>query len=389
MGAEAFVYGFSYPYFSLSLHRLGLTSGLIGLNSSIACIGIIFLGPFLPRLLARFGLRTIGIIQFALAGACFGVLLLSQVVIVWFLARFVLGTIVASVWTTTEIWLNAVVSNRRRGLILGISGAVYACCEFLGPLALGLFGVSSQAAVLTAFVPLAAGVLVAACLRRPASRGLDEEPATHTLRRAVTVARPLLIAGFISGFGDASMLGLLPLYGLSHGLSVAASARLVAAFSAGEAVLVLVLGWLADRYRRASVIIGTMLAAALAACVLPLAGSSTWGLLIVSFALGGTICSLYTLLTVLMGTNFTGTRLSTVASGFTVAYSIGSVTGPAIIGFLMHAVGASALPESIAIAFAAAAFVLLADHRRGVTRQARGQKTKVGSGGNPLNPTDE
>jgi hypothetical protein len=33
IGAEAFIYGFSFPYFSLSLHHLGMSSGAVGLNS--------------------------------------------------------------------------------------------------------------------------------------------------------------------------------------------------------------------------------------------------------------------------------------------------------------------------------------------------------------------
>jgi hypothetical protein len=72
IAAEAFVYGFSFPYFSLALRHVGLSAGTIGLNASLGGIGIVFVGPFIPRLLDRFGLRPLTIIQFTVSAVCQG-----------------------------------------------------------------------------------------------------------------------------------------------------------------------------------------------------------------------------------------------------------------------------------------------------------------------------
>jgi MFS family permease len=357
IGAEAFIYGFSFPYFSLSLHRMGMSSGVVGLNSSAAGLGIIFVGPFVPRLLARFGMKQVVAAQFALSALCFGTLLFWTSVPAWFVVRLVLGTVMASIWTTTEIWLNAVVSERHRGRVLGLSGAWYACCQFLGPVALGVVGVSGRGAVLTAIIPLGVGVLVALSLHgRP---GVTTEHASA--RGGVfRLAWALLLAAFVTGIGEASMQGLLPLYGLSHGLTEAASARLVAVFSGGEAVLVVVLGWLADRVSQDKILAGTMLTGAVLAALLPLAGSNLVWLYTLLFLAGGTLPGVYTIGIVLIGRNFAGDRLPAITVAFAIAYSAGSAVGPTPVGFLFRALGPSALPETVAVAFAGTALLIVA-----------------------------
>ncbi len=59
IGAEALLYGYSYPFFSLALEKMGLANWLIGLNASIAGAGILIVGPLLPRLIATIGLRKL------------------------------------------------------------------------------------------------------------------------------------------------------------------------------------------------------------------------------------------------------------------------------------------------------------------------------------------
>jgi MFS family permease len=359
IGAEAFIYGYSFPYFSLSLHGMGMSSGVVGLNSSAAGLGIIFVGPFVPRLLARFGMKQVVAAQFALSALCFGTLLVWTSVPAWFAVRLVLGTVMASIWTTTEIWLNAVVSDRHRGRVLGISGAWYACCQFLGPLALGVVGVAGRGALLTAIIPLGTGVLVALSLRPAGAAGTSAEQAGD--RRGVfRAAWALLLAAFVTGIGEASMQGLLPLYGLSHGLSEAGSARLVAVFSGGEAVLVVVLGWLADRVSQDKILAGSMLTGAVLAALLPLAGTNLVWLYILLFLAGGTLPGVYTIGIVLIGRNFGGDRLPSITVAFAIAYSAGSALGPTPVGFLFRAMGPSALPETVAVTFAATALAIMA-----------------------------
>src|SRR5581483_6291760 len=96
-----------------------------------------------------------------------------------------------------------------------------------------------------------------------------------------------------------------PLYGLAHGLTDSGAAALVAVFALGEALLVLALGWMADRFGRQM----TLRVAALTMVVLPFAGSP-FLLHPALFFAGGGISGLYALGVILIGQDFRGHRLA-------------------------------------------------------------------------------
>jgi MFS family permease len=359
IAAEAFVYGFSFPYFSLALRHVGLSAGTIGLNASLGGIGIVFVGPFIPRLLDRFGLRPLTIIQFTVSAVCFAVLILVRSTAVWFAVRFVTGAVLASVWTTTEVWLNAAAANHQRGRILGLSGTLYAVCQFVGPLVLSRVGVSGQAPVLAAAAPLAIGALIATGLQRaPKSNTGASGPPRRAPALAVRSARYLMLAALTAGVMEASMQSLLPLFGATRGLSYPSAARLVSAFSVGEALSAVILGLLADRFGARRVLILTLLlgtSSSLLLLVPSIHSLALPGLLIIA---GGTIPSVYMFGIVLIGTHFRGPELIYVTTRFTITYSIGAAIGPASLGVMMGAFGSSALPVAIAGIAVATIFVI-------------------------------
>jgi MFS family permease len=165
IGAEALLYGYSYPFFSLALERYGLATWLIGLNASLAGAGILIVGPALPQLIERLGLKVLVASLFGLSLASFAAMLVTDNLVVWFLSRFVMGACFAALWTTTEIWLNGVVDEKSRGRIIGASGTLYAACQFVGPMMLGAVGVDGRLPILVAMAPLALGVVVALLIR--------------------------------------------------------------------------------------------------------------------------------------------------------------------------------------------------------------------------------
>jgi MFS family permease len=360
IGAEALLYGYSYPFFSLALEKMGLANWLIGLNASIAGAGILIVGPILPRLIATIGLRKLVAGLFAGSLLSFAAILLADHVAVWFAARFVMGACFAALWTTTEIWLNGVVDDRHRGRIIGASGTLYAACQFLGPLVLGGVGVTGSLPLIVAMVPLAVGVAVALSIK-PMVGDAEEEEAfdTHSLRLSLTLAGSLVAAAFLGGIGETAMQSLLPLYGLAHGLNDAQAAGLVAVFSLGEAVLVAVLGWMADRHGRRFTLLTTAIVAALSSALIPLVVGNVFLLDPVLFLAGGAISGIYTLGVVLIGQDFRGAKLAVVSTGFAMAYSAGSIVGSTPVGYLIDLLGPEALPLSIAAGFVGLTLFLL------------------------------
>jgi len=355
IGIEALLFGYSYPFFSLALEKKGIATWLIGLNASIAGAGILIFGPFVPWLIDRMGLRLLVAAQFALSLASFAAIFAFDNIAVWFVARFVMGTCFSALWTTTEIWLNGVVDDKNRGRIVGASGTLYAACQFMGPLLLSGTGSTGSLPLIVAMIPLAIGVAVALSIRSAVGEVEDEEESgdVHTLRMSLTLAGSLIAAAFLTGIGETAMQSLLPLYGLAHGLTDAGASRLVAVFSLGEAVLIVALGWFADRHGRRLTLIGCAGIAVLSTLAFPFVMNKAFLLEPVVFIAGGTVSGLYTLGIVLIGQDFRGQRLAVVSTGFAMAYSAGSVIGSTPIGFLMDLFGAEALPVTVAVGFVA------------------------------------
>ncbi|KAB2874932.1 MAG: MFS transporter [Bauldia sp.] len=352
VGAEAVLYGFSYPFFSLALEKRDLANWAVGLNASFAGAGILIVGPFLPRLIDFFGLRRVVAGLFAISLLSFAALLVFDGIAAWFLSRLVMGACFAALWTTTEIWLNGTVEERRRGRIIGAAMMIYAGAQFLGPLLLSATGPVGWTPLVAAMIPLALGVVVALSIRSPATH-VEDVPGgkSENLRLAVSFAGALIGAAFLAGVAETSMQSLLPLYGLAHGLSDAEAARLVALFSLGEAILVGVLSLVADRYGRRRMLQLCAIPAVVLALLLPLTAYSFALLGPLLFLAGGTISGIYMLAVILIGQDFRGQRLAVISTGFAMAYSAGSVVGATPIGLLVDVFGPTALPVSIAVSF--------------------------------------
>ena len=354
IGAEALLYGYSYPFFSLALAKHDLPHWLIGLNASLAGVGILVVGPFLPKAIDFLGLNRLVALLFALAAASFLAILTVNDVVMWFAARFVMGACFSALWTTTEIWLNGAVDDRHRGRIIGGSSTLYALCQFAAPVVLGATGVTGSLPLIVAIVPLAAGAVVALLMRTRVDEVSEEHDTPHLggLRAALSLGGVVIVVAFLSGIGETAMQALLPLYGLAHGLDDAGAARLVAVFALGEAALVLVLGWMADRYGRGLTLKLAASVATITMLLMPFAVGHSLFLVPLLFAAGGAIAGIYALGVILIGQDFRGRQLAAVSTGFGMAYSAGSVLGATPVGYLIDLFGPEALPISIAVGFA-------------------------------------
>ena len=175
VGAEALLYGYSYPFFSLALEKLGLSNWLIGLNASLTGAGILFLGPFLPRLIDRLGLKQVSAGLFLVSLLSFAAILISHHVVVWFAARFVMGGCFAAMWSTNAIWLHDAADDRNRGRMISAAVMLYSVCAFAGPFLLSFTGVTGALPLVVAMIPLAAGAAVALAIPAPVSHAEEAE----------------------------------------------------------------------------------------------------------------------------------------------------------------------------------------------------------------------
>jgi len=359
MTVESVISAFTYPYFALALEKVGLSNWLIGLNASLAGAGILFVGPFLPRLIALLGVRRFVAATFALPILSFAAILAADHPAVWFAARFVLGACFAASWATTEIWLNGIVSDRHRGRIMSLAMILYTGAQFVGPLMVRATGIGGWLPLVAAMVPLAIGAAVTLAIRHRVDAAGTEAHAPEgsaTFRQALAAARSLILVAFAVGLASTAIQGLLPIFGLSLGLSDERASDLVAVFGLGELILVGAFGVLADRFGRWQLFRLSAVPTMLLAAAIPIVGQTAGGLTIALFLAGGTLGGIYTLGLILIGQDYSGQRLAVVSTGFAMAYSAGAVIGATPIGLLIDLFGPMALLLSIALSLLALAW---------------------------------
>jgi MFS family permease len=173
-----------------------------------------------------------------------------------------------------------------------------------------------------------------------------------------------MLAALVAGLVESADLTLLPLYGLQAALDERAALLLVAVFMAGNVVLQVPIGLLADRYGRR-----TLLAiCALTSCIGPLLLQRCldtplllWPLL---FLWGGTLYAFYSQGVALLGEAFAVEDLPSANTLFVIVYCFGGVIGPSAGGLVMDQWPMRGLP----VLLSAAAFLMLGGLLLGAAR---------------------
>lgn len=324
------------PLIALTLEHRGVDPVLIGINSAMTSLGVLAAAPLVPTVIRRLG---------AAEGIAAGLMLTTAAVLalawtenfaLWLVLRFLLGAGVAVQWVVSETWMQAIVSERRRGLVMSIYVTAIAAGFATGPVLLTTVGTEGV-------LPFAvfAGMIAATALPMlPIRRWVPElslgqrGSARRLLREAPTVATAVIAVGLV----DSAFFTFIPLYGLRIGLSHDTAVTLLTAVLAGNVLLQLPLGWLADRVPRRALLLGL----GLACCVGPAAaawalGTGSAATYPVLFLWGGTAFGLYTVALTMLGERYRGGELAAANAGFVMVFELANLAGPPIAGWAMNA----------------------------------------------------
>jgi MFS family permease len=177
-----------------------------------------------------------------------------------------------------------------------------------------------------------------------------------------------MLAAAVAGLVESADLSLLPLFGLHAGLDERAALLLVTVFLAGNMVLQLPIGMLADRYGRRRLLGICALTSGVGPLLLPWALESPLLLWPLLFLWGGTLYAFYSQGIALLGEAFGHDRLAGANTLFVMIYCIGGVLGPSIGGIAVDAWPRMGLPLLLSVpAFGLLAALVLAPRRVGAT----------------------
>ncbi|MDA0338654.1 MAG: MFS transporter [Proteobacteria bacterium] len=341
-------WGLTGPLLNLILENKGISGRMIGFNGAMTGLGALFITPFVPRLVSRWG--AMPLIFVSLGGSAVALLALKAIdsFAVWFLIRFLLGMAIVILFVVSEVWINQIADDSNRGRLLGIYAACLSAGFGGGPVLVEFLGTEGWAPFLagTSLIVLAGLVITFVGSGRPE---FEQEKPTPFLKYLKASPIPL-IGGIIYGAVETGVFGLMPVFGVRSGFDKSTSALFLTAVAAGNIVLQYPVGWLVDQIPPIRVLWGCATVGILGGIALPLLATSPliWPLL---FIWGGTITGIYTVSLTMLGHQYKGLALTGANAALIAAYNLGTLGGLPFLGQAMDLINPGGLGYGLALIF--------------------------------------
>jgi MFS family permease len=354
--------GLTYPLLSFILERQGTTPGLIGLSAAMTPLGFIVSAPFIPALARRVGGARLAILCSILAALTLIAIAWTQEVWAWMPLRFLLGFFANPLYVISETWLISITPAPRRGRIMGLYSSIVSGGFAIGPLSLGLVGTQGWPPFMIGIVAfLLCGLIVLAVVPRLPT--MPQEGQATSVGGFFALAPLLLFAVFAAAAFEQVLLSLFAVYGAALGSAEERIASLITCFVAGNAVLQILLGRVAEQFGSTRTMLFCALASLAGCLLLPSIFNSglVWPLV---FVWGGVSFGLYTVSLIQLGERFTGQALIAGNAAFAFVWGIGGIVGSPATGLAMQLIGHQGLPLSLGLLCGVLVVFLMAERRR-------------------------
>lgn len=355
--------GVAMPLVPLALERRGVDKFTIGVVAAAWAVGMLLTAPYIPRLAARLGAVPF-IIGAVVAGSALTVAYtVTDNIVAWFIFTLLHGVVGGVPWIVSEIWMNVVVEEKRRGRVMAVYAMLVALGLALGPFVLQVVGVYGP----KPFLACAALALLVAIPLLPYWKTAPKiEHHADSGYMMVIVGAPLaMLAGFACGLGEQVAFSFLPVYAVGAGVSPEIGALWLSTFVIGNVILQWPIGWMADHFDRRAVLAGCTLASALLVILLSAVPAQSVAVIAVIALWGGLSFAIYPVGLALLGQRFGDGDIARANTAFSMLYIVGGLVGRPLAGAAMDAVGDPGLGWTLAVFYAIAAVAaLLAFHRR-------------------------
>ncbi len=361
----AFGLSLSLPLISINLERMGASGLVIGMNSAASAIAILSSGFVMPLLLRRFSaplLMTGGALSMCLLLPVFP---LFPDPWIWMGLRFLFGIMVTALFFCSELWIISAAPPARRGVMIGIYGVFLSIGFLAGPALLSLIGTEGWTPFLAGagFALLALPPIIFAWRSAPdPGEAVESAGAFRDVLNFFRTDPAILWAVALFGMIEFGAMGLLPVWALRVGQTEVAALVLVALIAAGNVVMQVPMGWMADRVDRRRLLGLCGVVCLAAAALFPALATTVWPLWITAAIWGGLVVGLYTFSLNELGHRYSGQMLARATGAVMSAYGLGALCAPPLLGWAMDA----APPHGMfwVVAVASAAYLALLALRR-------------------------
>ena len=336
--------GMLSPFVTLYAKAKGTSYLLIGIISAMPALGAIGLSLLRSTIIRHVG--SFRAIYLSMLLTAFSVFLLPFIpVYTWIIVRFFEGMGFGLLYISCDTWVNQMVDPQLRGRVIAAYVATPAISLAFGILLISAFDVTSAYPfIISAFLFLAA-IMPLVYLRNNLS--VEETGSAAEVFRNVLREPQLCFLMFLFCALQITSISLLPIFTLHRGYTSDVSVTLVTVLVVGSIVIQPVIGWLADKMNRYTLllisIIGTI--AGLLALIM-LSNESTWIWSIV-FLLGVAGGALITVVMTIVGQRFTAGQLMSFNTTLGLMKNVAYLITPALVGLIMHIWNPDGLPVTL------------------------------------------
>ena len=332
--------GMLLPVIAIILEQNHISSTINGLHATGIAIGVLLISPFLEAPLRKFGYRPILILGGGLAVFCLLAFPFISGIWFWFFLRILIGIGDHSLHFAAQTWITSSVQPHELGRKLSIYGLSFGIGFMVGPMMTILvqynkvypFLLSGILAMLTWILfffiqndyPVSAPTLK------------KKQSVVEKYQLIFKIAWLALLPGFAYGLIESCLSSNFPVYALRMNFSLEQISLIIPAFALGGIITQVPLGVLSDKYGGKRVITWCV-AGGIITFILASLVEKNFLLLFFTILLSGMIiASLFSLGLKYMSELVPLHLLPNSNIVYGIFFSLGSITGPSICGFLIE-----------------------------------------------------
>ncbi len=260
--------GLNAVLFPVTLESFGLSNSLIGLILSVEVAAVVFLSPFISKIIGKLGLFKATVFGTIGRAAILLALIETNNLLLWVVFLFLFGVCSTILAIALQTWVNFARLTGVRGFVTSIYSASLAIGIALGPIILQFIGNSRSLTFTTSAVVTLVAMIPLFFVRDsiPAFE-VNEKP---RLGFVIRNGKYVMFSAAVGGITFYGLPSFLTIYGMEAGLSMEKASLLITMFMFGGLILGPVIGYFSDKYERTQVILFSFLVSLLCSVFLPI-----------------------------------------------------------------------------------------------------------------------
>tara|TARA_B110000008_G_scaffold50955_1_gene49927 strand:+ start:544 stop:1722 length:1179 start_codon:yes stop_codon:yes gene_type:complete len=327
----------------------GYSEFTIGVVASFGPLGLIFSGFFTTKLLKKFGFYKIIFIATSIQGFCIAIMLefLNPIYLAfWF---FILGMMGGLTWMTMDTWVNVVSNNSNRGKSIGIYNSSVTTGLAMGPLIVGLFGISDRGPLIICLLLIFLKIGVLISIKKYVNQVSIPDQSTKMKFSIIFISPFIFLAIFFAGIEDSAFLSLFPAFMINDFFSEKQIGIYIFVGGIFGVLCQPFVGALSDHFNKRLLVFALLLAHVSWLILLKFSNSNEILIIIALMISGFASTSLYTVTLAYLGERINVSDIAFATSLFIIIYEIGEYIGPIIVGFNMNFFGNAGFTNTLLI----------------------------------------